>query len=528
MVAPARKTLEVRPEATAFQLDDLLKLVQRGKVRIPRFQRGMRWDESDRVALLDSIHLGYPVGTLLLWKRAAPAATVTLGRLEVTAEAAPDAYWVVDGQQRLTTLIDALLVPASEGERGVYFDLVGEDFLFLRRAAPDAPLLPLGVALDSKDLIRWLLKHGVTPDLQDRAIEVGKRLREYRLPAYVVEAKDATVVRKIFDRTNRTGKRLSDVEVFDALFGALEEGNEDPLDMLSNFVESQGFGAIDSATLLLALRAVGGLPLDRDFTSSLEARRGELDTLVAATRRALASTIEFLRADARVPHISLLPYTLPISVLARFFSCFPEPHSRSRRLLRRWLWRGVHGLALAGSSVGLRTHVEAIVPGDEAASVRGLLALAPRHQRPEVTDVSNFRFDTARTKAQLCALASLGPRSLQTGVALPFQGTDHHGVGRVPIVDLAPKQATGLESRFLHEDVGSSTFTSLLVACESDDVRDSHAVSLEALIALRGGRLSDFLAFRANDLSTLTGRFVAALAEHGHDDSPALDLLLSA
>ncbi len=519
MATPDRRTLETRPEATAFQLDDLLKLVQRGKVRVPRFQRGMRWEESDRIDLLDSIRRGYPVGTLLFWRRPAPAAVVTLGRMSVAADSVPDALWVVDGQQRLTTLVDALLVPGSEGKRALYFDLTEEEFSFSRRAPPDAPWLPLGVALDSKDLIRWLLKHNVAPELQDRAIEVGQRLREYRLPAYVVEAEDAAVLRKIFDRTNRTGKRLSDVEVFDALFGALEQGDADPLDVLEKSVNEQGFGAIDRSTILLALRAVGGLPLDRDFTSALESRQGELSTLIDATRRALASTIEFLRADARVAHVSLLPYTLPIPVLARFFSCFPEPHPRSRRLLRRWLWRGVHGLALAVSSVGLRTHVDAIAPKDEAASLRGLLALAPRHQRPEVTDVSDFRFDRARTKAQLCALASLTPRDLRTGALVSFQGQE-----RVPLVSLTYRSVTGLESRFFHEDATSSAFTGLLMACESDETRDSHAVSLEALTALRGGRLLDFLALRAGDLSSLVGRFVAALAEHEHEDSPALEL----
>lgn len=523
MAEPSRKTLEFRPEATAFQLDDLLKLVQRGKVRVPHFQRAMRWEESDRVDLLDSIYLGYPTGMLLLWKRAAPAAVVQLGRLTMTAAAAPDAHWVVDGQQRLTTLVDALLVPAQEAERAAYFDLAAENFLFLRRPPPDAPLLPLGVVLDSKDLIRWLLKHDIAPELQDRAIEVGKRLREYRVPAYVVETNDASVVRTIFERTNGTGKQWSDVEVFDALFGALEDGHDDPLDVLTLSVAEQGFGPVERNTLLLALRAVGGLPLDHDFTAFLEARQVELNQLVDATRRALALTVEFLRVDARIPHASLLPYTLPISVVARFFALFPDAHPRSRRLLRRWLWRGVHGLALAGSSVGLRTHVEALVAGDEAASVRNLLALAPRLQRPEVTDVASFRADTARSKAQLCALASLVPRDLRTGEALTFRGAKH-----IPILDLTPKRATGLESRFLHEDTGATAFTSMLAACESDEVRASHGVSLEALVALRGGRLNDFLTLRGAELSALSGRFVAALAEHGHEDSPALDLLLSA
>ena len=92
--------LERRPEAKAFQIDDLLTQVPDGAIRIPPFQRGLKWEDKDRLELCDSIYRGYPVGTLLFWKHSAPAARIPLGRLTVDAPARSDTLWVVDGQPR--------------------------------------------------------------------------------------------------------------------------------------------------------------------------------------------------------------------------------------------------------------------------------------------------------------------------------------------------------------------------------------------------------------------------------------------
>jgi len=40
-------------------------MVYRGHVRVPSFQRGLRWEASDVQDLFDSIYRGYPIGSLL-------------------------------------------------------------------------------------------------------------------------------------------------------------------------------------------------------------------------------------------------------------------------------------------------------------------------------------------------------------------------------------------------------------------------------------------------------------------------------
>src|SRR6266545_2282385 len=87
---------------------DLVDAVTSGQVRIPPFQRPFRWDAADVVSLFDSLVHGYPVGNLLFWRRAAPAEHLRVGPIEVDAPETDTADWVVDGQQRITSLVGAL------------------------------------------------------------------------------------------------------------------------------------------------------------------------------------------------------------------------------------------------------------------------------------------------------------------------------------------------------------------------------------------------------------------------------------
>lgn len=139
-----------------------------------------------------------------------------------------------------------------------------------------------------------------------------------------------------------------------------------------------GFGPLPEGDVLNALLAVKGLPLDRDFTDALD--RDEVPAALRATEASLRETIVLLRRDAGFAHVELLPYTLPIVVLSKFFHEFPTPRDRSRLLLRRWLWRGALGARLTGATVGMRQHLACIRKGDEEGSVcfEETLALAIR------------------------------------------------------------------------------------------------------------------------------------------------------
>jgi len=60
-MAPNDQPLQSRPEATAFTVRELLARVRAGKVRVPEFQRPLRWGARQNRDLLDSIWRGYPI-----------------------------------------------------------------------------------------------------------------------------------------------------------------------------------------------------------------------------------------------------------------------------------------------------------------------------------------------------------------------------------------------------------------------------------------------------------------------------------
>ena len=73
--------LDTRPTATTLDVEQLAKWAWEGRIRIPHFQRPLRWQRDDFIKLFDSIVRGYPVGSLLLWHRSARAETLQLGAL---------------------------------------------------------------------------------------------------------------------------------------------------------------------------------------------------------------------------------------------------------------------------------------------------------------------------------------------------------------------------------------------------------------------------------------------------------------
>jgi len=82
-----------------FRLEDLVRDVLSGYIRIPDFQRKFHWRWEDVNRLMVSIVRGYPIGSLLLWERPAPEDTLKIGAVEIEAPSLDEALWVIDGQQ---------------------------------------------------------------------------------------------------------------------------------------------------------------------------------------------------------------------------------------------------------------------------------------------------------------------------------------------------------------------------------------------------------------------------------------------
>src|SRR5690606_34163780 len=140
--------------------------------------------------LFDSIYRGYPLGTLLLWERPASGGRARFGPIEIAAEDETSAYWVVDGQQRITSLVGALAANAEGVDERfeVYFDVRARRFLGPNRGSRPYGAVPVREMLESRRLLAWLRENGT--EFDDDELEtidaVAGAIRDYKIPAYIV------------------------------------------------------------------------------------------------------------------------------------------------------------------------------------------------------------------------------------------------------------------------------------------------------------------------------------------------------
>ncbi|MFM2059481.1 MAG: hypothetical protein RLY71_3866 [Pseudomonadota bacterium] len=538
MLTQDSEFLEQRPEARAMRVEDLVRDMRRGRLRIPTFQRPFLWKREDARKLIDSIYRGYPVGNLLLWERRAEAAQQQLGAgLHIQAEAREDAWWVVDGQQRLVSLARVLLMPEGVSDDfALDIDLderrVVPSIESRTRAADPTRWLPLNRVVDSEHLVAWLVAMQPGALRQQRAIQAGKRLREYDVPVYIVRTGHDAVLREIFGRINASGKPLEVHEVFEALNSGRHGTQPDSLSAMADALSSWRFGHLDESLIYRALRVVQG----QDIVESGREQPKRMPDAAAAealvrTQQALTAVIQFLTEDAGIPHVRVLPYKEPVVTLAKFFHFHPRPNARSRQLLARWVWRGALNGSHQGNTVSTRSALALVEAADEEGSVQRLLQRVGR-QRPELPPVAQrFNFRHAAAKLQVLALLELRPRDLASGEPIDAAAWLEQQGGQDPDATVPPMIVPGgggsepwrtsLANRLI-QGSGSRLRERLMGEGVGADILHSHGVTDAAVAALRRGDSLEFLRLRAEALDVWLAQSFSRHARWDETDRPSL------
>jgi Protein of unknown function DUF262 len=558
-----------KPTVDRIRPAQLVDMALSGKIRIPPFQRPFRWDKSDVERLFDSIYRGYPIGNLLMWERSAPAAAVQLGPLSINAPAVPDALWVVDGQQRVTSLVGVLAAPAQavDPQFHIFFDLNVRRFVAAgRRDRINHDWLPLPVALRNQDVLRWQRER---PWLGEEDIEtcdvVVTAIRDYEIPVYVVRGDDEQALKEIFDRLNNFGRRLRREEVFEALHAVKPGMEPSSLRGLAIAVRGFGFGELSESILMQSVLAIRGERIDRDFRNEFTSDENRHEAFLAA-ERALGHVVDFLRDQCEIPHQRLVPYSLYIPVLARFTALFGPPDRHSGELLRRWVWRGsVVGPAPAGNTIALRRYAGAVRDAPLASANR-LLSLLPAGGASWEPDLNQVKLNSAQGKLNVLALLGQHPRVLagnddvMVGDLVDVRGLLHSGVN--PLVHILPTQmhipvngteiefefegstvmgafvrpvsprslewGQSLAARLIHPPRPRARFVAAIVRGDlATDVLHSQCLDADTVAALAAKDLDGFLARRAVQMRDVIKRNVQRFALFGFRDGPDLESLFA-
>lgn len=500
---------------------------RRGRLRVPPFQRDIKWDAEDVSMLLDSLFSGYPIGSLLFWRGPqAPAGPAHLGPVLVAAPD-PNVTWIVDGQQRIVSMVGSFTAAGSADPRfDQWFDPDKNKFQRRPRAGPEVTWIPVWRLLDAAELGEFLLGWASgTPARRRAALEAGQRLREYRIPASIIESTDDVAVRAAFQRLNQRGKALQSSEVFDAWAAP---GNS--LADLGAESDRLGWGVLDDDLLLRAVLVNEG----KDPTKPVVPEGDQLGRAVDRVRRGLAGTISFLRSDAGIPDARWLPYNTAMQVLPAFFARHPDPDARSRTLLTRWVWR-VMASADPGNKVVIRAAAKAASSDSlrtESDRVQAIVhTAAPDAIRPWTFKGVRFRSDSGSGRIAMVALASLGPVDLTTGAPLDIANLAHGPGDPTRFLVSGPRAGTLLESvanRVLHPPTADGVDLLELVrewrdvAGENADALRSHAVSPEGMAAVDADDVDTFLTERGKAIERVVAAFLDRMAAPGHSDRPGL------
>jgi len=365
------KNTNQAPAASArpdiISLDVMLRDIDEGRIRIPKFQRPYVWTPQMMRELFQSVLSGYPIGSLLLWEPR-DADVPSLGNIGPikTPEKVSNAgiSFVLDGHQRLATLYGVLRLPdTSDMDANTRSDRLAWHIAFdLDKDEPrqmrfpddlnDPAILPLRAVLRTSEFIRFARRidksEHLTDDQKglflDRADNVQRAIRDYRIPLTIM--KDGTVddAVAIFSRVNRTGRKISADEMASAL--TFHEGFdlEEAIDEILGSLDEFGFGDINRNIILQSLLQAAGQNFTKPNFDNLAApkTRDAVKAAVAPVRNSLRSGAQFLNDEIGFKTGRLLPYALQLFLLGVFFRSLNDAsrldHGTARYRLKRWFW----------------------------------------------------------------------------------------------------------------------------------------------------------------------------------------------
>jgi hypothetical protein len=337
---------------TYYFVKDLINDLERGRVRIPSFQRGFVW-EAERVSyFIDSIYKGFPFGSVLLWRTKNPLKTErNLGpyKLRQNDPEYPIDY-VLDGQQRITSIFGIFQnsINPNEGEEtswtNLFFALNSKEsvpFCYLDDSQNYDPnsFFPLKYVFDAPKYRQ--LTRNLDENLASQIDDLVERFTKARIPLERFESEEPKYVATVFERINRQGIDLDTFQLLSVWNWSEDFDLQVKFSEISEELESFGFKEVGSDLLLKCCSAVIMCKTDpKDF---LELPGSAVRDKFEEIKRGIFGAIDFLKSELNVFSLKLLPMENILPVLTYFFSSSQKQSSpipqQKNEVIKKWFWR---------------------------------------------------------------------------------------------------------------------------------------------------------------------------------------------
>lgn len=342
-----------QPKPDSKKYTDLISEIQKGQIKIPKFQRDFVWSIDKTAKLLDSILKGYPIGTFILWETNERLNDIkNIGNLELPP--IPDdikVQYVLDGQQRITSLYAAFLGASiqKEGERkitdygSIFVDLEGNiennDEQIILPHQPTSKNITLNALLNSK---YSKLRERFSNDEIDKIQEYKETFTTYDFSTVVLRKEDIDSAIEVFTRINTGGQTLTLFEIM----SAKTYDEEQNFDMQAKFqkllkeLEVSKYETISSTVILNVLSLILSKNKECKRKVVLQLDKQSIIDIWDDVISALKESIDYFRSVYRIPVSTLLPYDALLVPFSYFFYFQKEkPKGKQIKYLEEFFWR---------------------------------------------------------------------------------------------------------------------------------------------------------------------------------------------
>ena len=530
--------ITVKPEI--MFLEDLLRGLASGNLRVPKFQRPFVWRPDQMLELFDSIERGYSIGSLLVWdtNQDLPSLERIAGIEIPSVPQRGGVSYLLDGHQRLCTLFGSLSrrqhADAGAGQQEWMWNIYralggraepGSRYRHWKKAEEPSPdYLPVRAVLRTMDFLTYGRRLSVaaqdrTDDLNslmDEAEQVAQRIKSYKIAVVRLVGGELSHAVEVFSRLNSSGQSMTPEQMVSALTYQAD-GSDILTDRIKYVQESLGevgYGTIPSTTIFRSILAVmGEEDVKRTRWAMLAERvKGRLAVAMDETDRALRCVVEFLRSEVGVPLARLIPYNDQVVLLVAFFNLKAEPSRQQTETLVRWFWSTSWSGFFAGANTTQIKH--ALQEMRNFAKGDGELSFVGQVARPFPN-----RFDLRSARIRAFILWDLREFSARNDLA----GKVIDGVGLLARSDTAAYRhvvtTKGLSSisspgnrLILSTPFGVSLRQALLdLPPEQEGILESHGIPQRALSCLRDGDEEGFIKERAVYLADRERVFITGM-----------------
>lgn len=376
-------------------LDDL----KNQKYQIPTFQRNVVWEKENVKKLWDSIYKFYPLGSILVWKTDLKLQNHRqIGGHKISKDNfnAVEYQYLLDGQQRTTSLLTSLYGGNIEGKQGfnpaLYVDITVENsddtddesykkrFLYWdeindinKKQKFDEGLIIKLIDIKEKynDIQRTVIKHPeIDLNFDHPFIEELGRIKQvldnYRLSFIELKGIQVSEVCQIFERINQAGKPL---DIFDIVVAKTFRPQSDDdsgfylRELIEQFRDTNNSNFLNISNFdylqIIAILIRENIPYSgiRNITPRYlnDIKTEQIEQIWEPAKKAILKTFDFLENFLNIKRTQLVPYRYFYLTLANYFFKNDNPNYS---FLKKYFWfNSMHGDDLLSNTTDIKNHI---------------------------------------------------------------------------------------------------------------------------------------------------------------------------